>query len=72
MPACARASSSAVRSRAASAARLSELSDLLCQARLVLARECELLLEPRHFGIRSIEGALLVVQRIARGEMLVA
>lgn len=52
--------------------RFSELRDLLGQPCLVFAGECELLLEPRHLGIRRVERALPVVQRVPGGEVLIS
>ncbi len=49
-----------------------QLRHLLRDARLRLARERKLLLEPRHFGVRRIERALLLVQRVAGGVVLAA
>ncbi len=47
-----------------------QLRNLRRHPALVLARERELLLESRHFGVRLVEAALLLVQRIARGVVI--
>src|SRR4029079_10679746 len=52
------------------AERLVELRHLLREPRLRLAREGKLLLEPRALGVRRVEPALLVVQRVAGGVVL--
>ena len=43
-----------------------QLRDLLRDPRLALARKRELLLESRHFGVRRIERALLLMQCVTR------
>ena len=43
-----------------------DLRDLAGDPCFRFARECELLLQPRHFGIGRIEAALLLVQRVTR------
>ncbi len=46
---------------------LGQLGDLLRDPGLALARERELLLQPRHLRVCLVEGALPLVHRIARG-----